>query len=86
MTLGRTIVSILGGLVFMTGCSVGEPEAKPKSKEPIPAAVTVVQPASENETLSAAGTVRLRRETALGFTTDGKVASVRYEEGDRVWQ
>ncbi len=84
MTLGRTIISILGGLVFMTGCSVGEPEAKSKSNEPIPAAVTAVQPASENETLTAAGTVRLRRETALGFTTDGKVASVRYEEGDRV--
>jgi len=84
MTLGRTIISILGGLVFMTGCSVSEPEAKPKSTDPIPAAVTTVQPASESETLNAAGTVRLRRETALGFTTGGKVASVRYEEGDRV--
>ncbi|ATW02752.1 efflux RND transporter periplasmic adaptor subunit [Sphingorhabdus sp. YGSMI21] len=86
MTLGRTIVSIFGGLVFMTGCSVSEPEAKPSSSEPIPAAVATVQPASESEVLNAAGTVRLRRETALGFTTDGKVASVRYEEGDRVKQ
>jgi RND family efflux transporter MFP subunit len=34
--------------------------------------------------LTAAGTVRLRRETALGFTTAGKVASVRVEEGQRV--
>ena len=84
MTLGRTILSILVGLVFVTGCNVSEPDAKPKSTNPIPAAVTVVQPASDNETLNAAGTVRSRRETSLGFTTGGKVASVRYEEGDRV--
>lgn len=84
MTLGRTIISIFSGLVFATGCSVSEPEAKPSSAEPIPAAVAMVQSASDSEILNAAGTVRLRRETALGFTTDGKVASVRYEEGDRV--
>ena len=84
MTLGRTIISILVGLVCLTGCSVSEPEAKPKSADPIPAAVTTVQPASDYETINAAGTVRLRRETSLGFTTAGKVASVGYEEGDRV--
>lgn len=84
MTLGRTIISILTGLVLLTGCSPSEPKSKPSSDAPIPAAVTVVQPAGESETLTAAGTVRLRRETALGFTTSGKVASVRYEEGDRV--
>jgi len=84
MTLGRTIISILVSLIVLSGCSVGEPQAKPKSTEPIPAYVTTVQPASDSETLKAAGTVRLRRETSLGFTTGGKVASVRYEEGDRV--
>ncbi len=84
MTLGRTIISILTGLAFLAGCSSGEPKSKPVSNDPIPAAVAVVQPAGENELLTAAGTVRLRRETALGFTTSGKVASVRYEEGDRV--
>jgi len=84
MTLGRTIISILTGLVILTGCSAGEPKSKPDPNDPIPAAVAVVQPAGENELLTAAGTVRLRRETALGFTTSGKVASVRYEEGDRV--
>jgi RND family efflux transporter MFP subunit len=84
MTLGRTIASILVGPVLLAGCSPAEPEAKAKSDDPVSAAVTVVQPASENETITAAGTVRLRRETALGFTTAGKVASIRYEEGDRV--
>ncbi|NCN84978.1 MAG: efflux RND transporter periplasmic adaptor subunit [Sphingomonadales bacterium] len=84
MTLGRTIISAFGGLVLLTGCGVSEPEAKPRSTDPIPAFVATVQPAGETETLTAAGTVRLRRETSLGFTTAGKVASVRYEEGDRV--
>lgn len=84
MTLGRTIISILTGLVFLTGCSSDEPKAKTGQNDPVPAAVARVQPAGDNEILTAAGTVRLRRETALGFTTSGKVASVRYEEGDRV--
>ncbi|MEP0094675.1 efflux RND transporter periplasmic adaptor subunit [Parasphingorhabdus sp.] len=84
MTLGRTIISILVGLVFLTGCSTSEPDDKPESSEPIPAVVTTVQPISANEIINAAGTVRLRRETSLGFTTSGKVASVRYDEGDRV--
>jgi membrane fusion protein (multidrug efflux system) len=35
-------------------------------------------------TLSAVGTVRYRRETPLGFTTSGKVQSVRFNEGDAV--
>ncbi|MEO9598967.1 efflux RND transporter periplasmic adaptor subunit [Parasphingorhabdus sp.] len=84
MAHGRTIVSILVSLVFVTGCSVSEADEKPKSADPIPAGVTTVQPASESEIIKAAGTIRLRRETSLGFTTSGKVASVRYEEGDRV--
>lgn len=76
-------------LVFMAsvsllGCSGAEPEEAPKNTDPIPASVVVAQPASDTETLSLPGTVRLRRETILGFTTTGKVASVRYEEGDRV--
>ncbi len=84
MALGKTIASIFVSLVLLTGCSVSEPEEKRKSTDAIPAAVTTVQPASENEIINAAGTVRLRRETSLGFTTAGKVASVRFEEGDRV--
>jgi RND family efflux transporter MFP subunit len=34
--------------------------------------------------INAVGTVRYRRETPLGFTTAGKVALVRFEEGDVV--
>lgn len=34
--------------------------------------------------ITAAGTVRYRYETPLGFTTAGKIASIRFQEGDRV--
>ncbi|MEP3225009.1 MAG: efflux RND transporter periplasmic adaptor subunit [Parasphingorhabdus sp.] len=70
--------------LLLIGCSRTEAEEPPKSRQAIPAATIVAQFASQNETLTAAGTVRLRRETALGFTTAGQVASVRFEEGDRV--
>ncbi len=70
--------------ISLIGCSGTEAEEKPKDRDPIPAATITVQAASQNETITAAGTVRLRRETELGFTTSGQVASVSYEEGDRV--
>lgn len=39
---------------------------------------------SVSREITAVGTVRYRRETPLGFTTAGKVAAVRFEEGDFV--
>lgn len=80
---GRQILVCMASL-FLLGCSAAEPEETPENTDPIPAAVVVAQPASDAEILSLPGTVRLRRETVLGFTTAGKVASVRYEEGDQV--
>lgn len=83
MSFKRQLLVIFGPLALL-GCSASEPADAPKNTDPIPAAVAVVQPASDTETLTLAGTIRLRRETALGFTTSGKVASIRYEEGDLV--
>jgi len=70
--------------MLLLGCNATEADEAPNQSDPIPAAVALAQPASDSETLTLPGTVRLRRETALGFTTSGKVASVRYEEGDQV--
>lgn len=74
----------LAGTILLFGCSQSEDDQQPKEREPISAATMTVHAASQNETITSAGTVRLRRETELGFTTAGQVASVRYEEGDRV--
>ncbi len=83
--VGRNQKSLaLMATALLWGCSGTDTEEQPKARNPIPAATITVHSASQNETITAAGTVRLRRETELGFTTSGKVASVRYEEGDRV--
>ena len=75
---------ILAGTFLLASCGNSDADAPKKIRSDVPAATAIVQPASQNEIITAAGTVRLRRETALGFTTSGKVASVRFDEGDRV--
>ncbi len=69
---------------LLSGC--GEKSAKPvaASEEVFPVQILTVQQGNMVQTLSAVGTVRYRRETPLGFTTAGKVATVRFEEGDTV--
>ena len=84
MTLYSQKSLALIGIVLLFGCSETKSDQQPKARDPIPAATVIVHAASQNETITSAGTVRLRRETELGFTTSGKVASVRYEEGDQV--
>ena len=84
MALRTHILLVSMAPLMLIACGEAEVAEKPTQREAVPAAVTNVQPASDNEIITAAGTVRLRRETELGFTTSGKVASVRYEEGDRV--
>ena len=75
---------ILAATFLLVACGNSEVKAPQKKRGDIPAETAIVQPASQNEIITVAGTVRLRRETALGFTTSGKVALVRYDEGDRV--
>ncbi len=70
----------------LLGCADDAPEAAPASDEIAPVRVIVAQPSAENRSVSAVGTVRYRRETPLGFTTAGRVANVRFNEGDRVSQ
>jgi RND family efflux transporter MFP subunit len=69
---------------LLAGCGSSKPTVKGASEEIFPVQVINVQPGNLIRTISAVGTVRYRRETPLGFTTSGKVASVRFEEGDYV--
>jgi membrane fusion protein (multidrug efflux system) len=68
----------------LAACSNGKAEKAPASEETFPVQTITVQPSNMLRTLSAVGTVRFRRETPLGFTTSGKVSTVRYDEGDFV--
>lgn len=71
-------------LALLAAC--GEERAAPKTAldEIHPVQVVTVQQENLLRTINAVGTVRYRRETPLGFTTTGKVARVRFEEGDFV--
>lgn len=79
----RLLVGLLP-LVVLAAC--GEEKAVPKvaSSEIHPVQVVAVQQENLRRTINAVGTVRYLRETPLGFTTAGKVATVRFEEGDFV--
>ena len=69
---------------LLHGCDGKEADTVAPSEEVFPVQVMTVQPSNMVQTISAVGTVRYRRETPLGFTTPGKVANVRFEEGDFV--
>lgn len=71
-------------LVLLAGCSEEKVATKASSDEIHPVQVMTVQQENLQRTINAVGTVRYRRETPLGFTTSGKVATVRFEEGDFV--
>ncbi|MFC4292741.1 efflux RND transporter periplasmic adaptor subunit [Sphingorhabdus arenilitoris] len=60
------------------------PTANAQADEILPVKVAIVQPSNLLRTIEAAGSVRHRRETPLGFTTAGKVSVVRYDVGDYI--
>jgi RND family efflux transporter MFP subunit len=84
MPVLRNIIMAVAAASIVAGCSSGKPTAKPVTSDIIPVHVISVQPSNAVRTISAVGTVRYRRETPLGFTTAGKVQTVRFEEGDTV--
>jgi RND family efflux transporter MFP subunit len=77
-------LAILALCVVLAACGNAKSEKMAKAEESFPVQTMTVQPSNMLRTLSVVGTVRYRRETPLGFTTAGKVASVRFDEGDFV--
>lgn len=73
---------ILSG-ALLSACAAQE-ESPPAATNPVAVRVAEVVPDGAGDTFRAAGTVRLRREIDLGFTTPGRIAAIAVEEGDRV--
>jgi membrane fusion protein (multidrug efflux system) len=71
-------------LVLLAACGEAKVANKTTLDEVHPVQVVTVQQENMQRVINAVGTVRYRRETPLGFTTAGKVATVRFEEGDFV--
>jgi RND family efflux transporter MFP subunit len=69
-------------LVLLSACGVNEPEKAADAV--IDVRVATIGSSSEAGTITAAGTVALRRETSLGFTSAGRIARLAVNEGDRV--
>jgi RND family efflux transporter MFP subunit len=80
-----TLLFLGSGALALAACSDDAEKTAPVASDKIyPVTIAVVQPAATSATITAAGTVRYRYETPLGFTTAGKIASIRFQEGDRV--
>jgi RND family efflux transporter MFP subunit len=78
---------ILIGLLLiapLAGCGNNASQTKAAAQVALPVEIFTVGQQSLEREINAVGTVRYRRETPLGFTTAGKVAVVRFEEGDIV--
>ncbi|MGL4541773.1 MAG: efflux RND transporter periplasmic adaptor subunit [Polymorphobacter sp.] len=71
-------------LLLVASCSKPAAEAVRVEPEPIRVALAVVQPDGGVETFSATGTVRFKRETALSFNTNGRLAEINVVEGQAV--
>ncbi len=72
-------------LLTIAACNSKNTDAEKVSREEaIPVQTVQVQATNLVRTIHAVGTIRHRRETPLGFTTSGKVASLRYDVGDYV--
>jgi RND family efflux transporter MFP subunit len=79
-----TLAALLPLALVLHACGEKAATKTVTSEEVFPVQVISVQPSNLLQTVNAVGTVRYRRETPLGFTTSGKVSSVRFEEGDYV--
>lgn len=74
---------VIGAIVALAACSKTAPPP-PAQVEVVTIAVADVAPARGNGTLDLSGTVRLKRETQLGFNSAGRIAAINVREGDSV--
>jgi RND family efflux transporter MFP subunit len=77
----RRVIVVCLSLAFASCSSPPPTKVEPKIFD---ARVAPVIAQSSIATLSAVGTVHLRRETSLAFTTAGRIARITVNEGDRV--
>jgi RND family efflux transporter MFP subunit len=78
------LVAVAAAALLVTGCSGGTAPPPPKREAVVPVAVAIAQPAVRDGSIAITGTVRLKRETALGFNAPGRIAEILVREGDRV--
>ncbi|MEM1133789.1 MAG: efflux RND transporter periplasmic adaptor subunit [Pseudomonadota bacterium] len=76
-------LAVVSALLLVSACS-GEGDDAAKAPPRPEVTATTVELADTVRVLEAAGTVRYLAETSLGFTTPGKIATIRYVAGESV--
>jgi RND family efflux transporter MFP subunit len=79
---GGPLGAAVAAVILLAGCS--EPKPESATVETAPVTLHRVGEAQVNSGSTAAGTVRLRRETPLAFISDGRIRTVAVREGDLV--
>jgi RND family efflux transporter MFP subunit len=74
----------IAALALLAACSGDAPPPAVAAQRPMPVRLATATSAGGEQTLSASGTVRLKRETALAFNTAGRIAGIEVREGDEV--
>ena len=81
---GWPLLTVAAVALLLPACSTETAPAKARAEAAVPVRVAAAAPASGASDLVVAGTVRLKRETPLGFNTPGRIAAINVREGDRV--
>lgn len=75
---------IIGAALALAGCYAAPPPPAAAPTADVTIALATVAPADGVGSLSLTGTVRLKRETQLAFSTSGRIATIGVLEGQRV--
>lgn len=75
--------TVIGCALLLGGCGGGD-APPPAAEVPIAVRIAAAVPAGTDSRLDITGTVRLKRETQLGFSTPGRIAAIGVLEGERV--
>jgi len=73
----------MAAALALAACGTDAPPVAPPVEQ-IAISLATAVPASGSDTVGVTGTVRLKRETALGFSTAGRIAAINVLEGQRV--
>ena len=74
---------LVGAVLALAACS-RPPSAPPPVDDAIAVGLATAEPVAGGTGLDATGTVRLKRETQLGFSTAGRIAAIAVREGQMV--
>lgn len=82
--MGSIKLQTLTAALLLSACGADEAPTETAAPEPPLVQIAEVRAGDSNRLGRAVGTVRLRSEVALGFTSPGQIAAITVDDGDRV--